>query len=336
MKPAVSRSIRVRAFATFLIALAAACAQSVSTGAVLAEQHAKSELDDATRVRLVAFETDLDAALVSINEPALLWVRGLLTRSDDAARARDLLAAHRAAPKEMLYLASLALTCHSYRGARPAACAESDWVAKWASADRDNAAPWLLLAQRSLRVRRSDRAIEDLAQGASSPRFDEYWNRATASAWKVIDTLLPGQGGLAAIVATGGQPLAATMTSLVLCRNGPMLQADGAREACTRLVEGPMARADSLSARTTAATIAASLSSDSDKAQAQARLDAISARDRACSDWLVGQANAGTKASPPAAAAGQGSVGTSSRVASWIGSLERLDEESACQQRAAP
>src|SRR5581483_3384580 len=91
--------------------------------AVLAEQSA-AELDEATRTRLLQFETDLDAALVSASDAASLWLRGLFTRTDDEARAHDLATAHRLAPREILYLASLASECQVDRVPRPAGCAE--------------------------------------------------------------------------------------------------------------------------------------------------------------------------------------------------------------------
>lgn len=306
------------------IALLLACI--AAQAAVLAEQQTTAALDDAARVRLVQFETDLDAALVSANDPASLWLRGLITRTDDEGRARDLAGAHRAAPREILYLASLASECQVNRVPRPTGCAESDWVAKWVSMDADNAAPWVMLAARSLRIRQPERAVADLVQAAGKSRFDEYWNRSAGHAWTVMRRAVPAraQDVSGVLLVWRSEPLAATAAVGVLCSGGPIEASAEGREACLRLALGPMARADTMLGRRTAAAVAEHLAADADsKARAQRRIDELAVRSRDCTNWLIAQAGA-TDALPASA----------SRVQAWLDDLEQSDEVAACDRHA--
>jgi hypothetical protein len=294
--------------------------------AVLAEQQTSAALDDAARTRLLQFETDLDAALVSASDPASLWLRGLITRTDDEARARDLAAAHRAAPREILYLASLASECQVNRVPRPAGCAESDWVAKWVSIDGDNAAPWVMLAARSLRIRQPERAVADLVQAAGKSRFDEYWNRSAAQAWTVMRRAVPARAEdvSGVLLVWRSEPLAATAALGVLCNGGPIEASPEGREACLRLALGPMARADTMLARRTAALVAEHLAADADaKTRARRTMDELTVRSRDCTRWLVAQAGA-TEATAASA----------SRVQAWLNDLEQSDELAACDRHA--
>lgn len=292
--------------------------------AVLAEQ-SSPELSEATRTRLLQFESDLDAALVSANDPASLWLRGLFTRTDDEARARDLSAAHRLAPRDIVFLASLALECQVNRIPRPAGCSENDWVAKWVSVDPDNAAPWVLLAARSLRIRQPERAVADLAQAAGKPRFDEYGTRSIAQAWTVMQRAVPSRAEDASgvLLFRRGEPLAATAAVQALCSGGPIDASDEGRDACRRLSVGAMARADTLLARRTAAAIAERAAPD-DAAKARARhtLDDLTVEGRTCATWLLAQASSDERRAAVA------------RVQGWAAELAQNDEATACARHA--
>lgn len=292
--------------------------------AVLAQQQAGVEIDEATRGRLLQYESDLDAALVSANDPASLWLRGLLTRANDDARTRDLAAAHRAAPNDILYLASLASVCQVNLVPRPAACAENDWVAKWASVDPDNAAPWVMLAARSVRVRQPDRAIADLVEASQRKRYDEYWNRSAARAWSVMRKALASRSEdvSGALMVWNTQPLAATAAFEAVCQRGPVEASDEGRQACLRLASDTMSRADTILARRTAAAMVEALAADAtQKSRARQSLDDLTVRLRTCSDWVV------TQVAPQPASAGAG------RVERWIAALDKTDELTACDQQ---
>jgi len=292
--------------------------------AVLAEQSA-AELDEATRTRLLQFETDLDAALVSASDAASLWLRGLFTRTDDEARAHDLATAHRLAPREILYLASLASECQVDRVPRPAGCAESDWVAKWVSVDGDNAAPWVLLAARSLRIRQPERAVADLVQAAGKPRYDEYWNRSVDHGWTVMRRAVPSRAEDASgvLLLWRTEPLAATAALQVLCSGGPVEASDEGRDACRRLAGGAMSRADTLLARRTAAAVSERLATDgADKTRARRTLDDLTLAGRTCGSWLVQEAGAQERRAAVA------------RLQAWMTELATSDEASACAAHA--
>ena len=296
----------------------------IARAAVLARQQAGVEMDEGTRARLGQIETDLEATLVSANDPASLWLRGLLTRTNDEARARDLAAAHRAAPNDILYLASLASACQVDLVPRPAGCAESDWVAKWASVDPDNAAPWVLLAARSVRIRQPERAVADMVQASQRARYDEYWNRSAARAWGVVRSSLPSRrdDATGALMVWSTQPLAATAAFEALCERGPVEASAEGREACLHLATGTMSRADTALARRAAAGVVEFLASDAaQKSRARKELDDLTVRARACSDWVLNQL------SPQATAGG------ASRVERWIAALDKDDELTACDRQ---
>jgi len=306
-----------------LVVLLVVC--GAARAAVLARQDAGVEMDEATRARLVQLETDLDAALVSASDPASVWLRGLLTRTNDEARTRDLAAAHRAAPGDILYLASLASVCQVDLVPRPVACAESDWLAKWATVDPDNAAPWVLLAARSVRIRQPDRAIADLVQAAQRQRYDEYWNRSAARAWSVVRKTLPARGedAAGALMVWSTQPLAATAAFEAVCEHGPVTASGEGRDACLRLATGTMSRADSAVGRRAAAGAVEYLASDAaQKSRARKELDDLTVRARACSDWVIAQ----TSREAP--------TGGSARVERWLAALDKDDELTACERSA--
>lgn len=307
------------------LALLALFACAIARGAVLAQQQAPIDMDEATRGRVVQYESDLDSALVSASDPASLWLRGLLTRTDDEARTRDLAAAHRGAPKEVLYLASLASACQVNLVPRPAACAENDWIAKWASVDVDNAAPWMLLAARSLRIRQPDRAIADMVQASERKRYDEYWNRSAARAWTVMRRTLPSRADDAsgALIVWNTQPLAATGAFEAVCQRGPVAASEQGRDACLRLASDAMARADTIYARRAAAAVVESIATEpAQKSRARGSVEDLTLRSRACSDWVITQAGAPT------------APGATARVERWIAALDSADEATACDQQA--
>lgn len=136
------------------------------------------------------------------------WLSGRLSGFDLAAQGRDYAAAAAHDTTEPLYAASLADVC--MRPASPALpeCLARDSIGYWVSRDPDNAAPWLLQAERARRRGAMPTMIDNLERAATSARFDDHSGRGAAVAWsKVAPLVTPAEraaGALYALSYAGG------------------------------------------------------------------------------------------------------------------------------------
>jgi hypothetical protein len=91
-----------------------------------------------------------------------------------------------AAPDNKLYLATLATAC--MQPVRPPLpeCEAVDRLADWATRDRDNGWPSLLLADRARQRGNAESMLANLQQAAAQPRFAEYWEAGSLEIWEAV------------------------------------------------------------------------------------------------------------------------------------------------------
>ena len=187
-------------------------------------QAERGQLDSALRAR----------ALIA-TDPRGLWIAGRLDTGDPVAQVVAFAQARIAAPDEKLFLASLAMACLAPVQPLPAPCDATDRLADWALRDPDNGVPLLLLADRA-RARNNVASMGAfLEEAAKSPRFDDYWNRASLLVWEAVRAL-PGGADPAAkaeLAASYGVLHESYASSRMrsLCRDAQSLP-QGVRAAC--------------------------------------------------------------------------------------------------------
>jgi len=269
---------QARALACVVIVLASPVAARAATGDADAVE-ALSAAQRASAQRVADWEAALDARLVGASEPDAVWLRGWRTRTDPDARARDFASAHRAQPREPVMLASLVGACMEPALPRPAACDESDWLAKWASVDSENAMPWMLLAARAVRIGQVERGVATLEQAAGKTRISDYATRAPRIAWNVVKRSAdardagPASAATLAMIHSAAPPSDASLALDAACGELGTLGTRDVRAACARLADTAMRTSNTLAGRAFAAAMAVRLAAD-----APARTDAEAVR----------------------------------------------------------
>ena len=132
-------------------------------------------LDDAFRSRML-----------TANDPRANWIAGQLDQGDIESQVRHFAAARVAAPDNKLYLATLATACMQPVQPRLPECEAVDRLADWATRDRDNGWPSLLLADRARQHGNAEAMLAYLQQAAAQPRFVEYWEAGSLEIWEAV------------------------------------------------------------------------------------------------------------------------------------------------------
>ena len=174
---------------TCIVAAAILCAIAfVPAGA---QQSAAPELRaDAPSSRWQVQVDSLDEAfrsrMLTANDPRSNWIAGQLDQGDIQSQVRHFAVARVAAPDNKLYLATLANAC--MQPVRPPLpqCEAVDRLADWATRDRDNGWPSLLLADRARQHGNTESMLAYLQQAAAQPRFVEYWEAGSLEIWEAV------------------------------------------------------------------------------------------------------------------------------------------------------
>ena len=235
-------------------------------------QAGKDRLDAALRLHLLAPST-----------PREHWLAAHFDATDIAARVANLAAARMSAPDNRLYLASLADACMQPTRPQLDACSSVDRLADWATRDRDNGVPPILLAYRALERHDPDTAIADLDEAASAHRFDDYWSSAEAEWWEYLkdypSDLEPAGKAEAASTWAAERDPEWTTALRVLCVDPGAINA-AMRSACAKVGTAMAERAATFALRRAGARIA---TVSADGPQARAAADALQARALAAS-----------------------------------------------------
>src|SRR5262245_54678020 len=176
------------AVAAAAVALAAApCGAQSPAAAHLADPAAPAPSRWAAEVAQI--DAELQMRSLVIDDPRGHWVAGHLDTTDPAAQVKHYAAARVAAPRDNLYLASLALACQQPVPPTVPECDAVDRLADWATRDADNGAPLLLLAAKAARRGNNDAAVAYLEQAATKPRLDDYGLRGALVFWEYVMTM---------------------------------------------------------------------------------------------------------------------------------------------------
>jgi hypothetical protein len=222
--------------------------------------------------------------VVGADDAPSRYVSGRLSGFDLAAQARDYAAALARAPKEPLYIASLADTCLRPTSPPLPECAERDAVGYFAARDADNAVPWLLQAERARRRNAMPAMVDNLERAARAQRYDDYGGRAGALWWTVLAPVAAPADRAAAALYAMGVPSATGVLGALESVCSPTTRGADPRigAACVRLGGLMAERATSYVDRRAGAQIALAASgsaSGRDAAQAVAR-DVVAAQER--------------------------------------------------------
>jgi hypothetical protein len=160
-------------------------------GSAGAQQSAAPELRaEAPPSRWQAQVDSLDEAfrsrMLTANDPRSNWIAGQLDQGDIESQVRHFAAARVAAPDNKLFLATLATAC--LQPVRPPLpeCESVDRLADWATRDRDNGWPSLLLADRARQHGNAESVLAYVQQAAAQPRFVEYWEAGSLEIWEAV------------------------------------------------------------------------------------------------------------------------------------------------------
>lgn len=225
--------------------------------------------------------------VVGADDAPSRYVSGRLSGFDHAAQARDFAAALASAPKEPLYMASLAETCMRPVSPQPPECADRDPIAYFASRDADNAVPWLLQAERARRRGAMPALADNLERAARAARYDDYSGRAGAIWWTVLARVAgPADRTAAALFAMSVPAGGGAMSALeAVC--APTTRGADPRigAACLRLGGLMAERGSTFVDRRAGAQIAqATSTSDSGRALAQASAREVVEAQERCRD----------------------------------------------------
>jgi hypothetical protein len=315
------------------VAAAAAVLFAFSSGPLLAQARAGDDANPKPSPFVEAFgrlELAVAQKVVGAEDAPSRYVSGRLSGFDLDAQARDFAFAQAQAPKEPLYMASLADTCMRPASPQPRECAERDAVGYFASRDADNAVPWILQAERSRRRAATPAMIDNLERASRSARYDDYAGRAGAVWWTVLARVAaPGDRLAAALYAMSVPTGTGTLSSLeALC--APTTRSADPRigAACLRLGGLMAEKAASLVDRRAGAQVAQSVSSsESGRAAARTAARAVVEAQERCRD---GQAALEKLAAGNAAAQAR----AASAAERYLTERARAGEPAACQMLA--
>jgi hypothetical protein len=303
-----------------------------------AQQSAPPELrTDVPPSRWQAQVDSLDEAfrsrMLTANEPRANWIAGLLDQGDIESQVRHFAAARVAAPDNKLYLATLATAC--MQPVRPPLpeCAAVDRLADWATRDRDNGWPSLLLADRSRQHGNAESMLAYLQQAAAQPRFVEYWEAGSLEIWEAVRAMPVDAEQAAklelAVMYAMARSLAWPNAARATCM-GSAERTLAARAACADLGAAMRERGSTWMSRLIGARMAvANAASPGSKSIAEAKLSTVRGQIAACSR-STGTILDGLEATDAATRA--------KSVAEWDAWLRReaaVGEARACEERVA-
>ena len=229
-------------------------------------------------------DAELQMRALVIDDPRGHWIAAHFDATDPAARVRHYAAARVAAPRESLYIASLAIACQQPVQPSLSECDAMDRLADWATRDVDNGVPLLLLATKTARRGNNDAAIAYLEQAAAKPRMDDYGGRGALVFWDYVmampsDVDRAAKAEAAAAYAAD-QPQSASTAIAGAC--GASAIPETRRAACAKAGAALAERATTFSARAAGAAIAERAATDPATAartrKLQASNDALRAR----------------------------------------------------------
>ena len=319
-----------------VVAAALLCAFAVAPAG--AQQSAAPESrDDAPPSRWQAQVDSLDEAfrsrMLTANEPRANWIAGQLDQGDIASQVRHFAAARVAAPDNKLYLATLATAC--MQPVRPPLpdCESVDRLADWATRDRDNGWPSLLLADRARQRGNAESMLADLQQAAAQPRFAEYWEAGSLEIWEAVRAM-PVEGEQAAklelaVMYAMARSLAWPNAARATCM-GSAERTAAVRAACAELGAAMRERGSTWMSRLIGGRMAvANAASTGSKSVAEGKLASVRGQIAACSR-STGSILDGLEAADAATRA--------KSVAEWDAWLRReaaVGEARACEERVA-
>jgi len=321
---------------TCVVACAFVCTLAVLPAG--AQQSAAPELRaDAPPSRWQAQVDSLDEAfrsrMLTANEPRSNWIAGQLDQGDIESQVRHFAAARVAAPDNKLYLATLATAC--MQPVRPPLpqCEAVDRLADWATRDRDNGWPSLLLADRARQHGNAESMLAYLQQAAAQPRFVEYWEAGSLEIWEAVRAM-PVDGEQAAklelaVMYAMARSLAWPNAARATCM-GSAERALAVRAACADLGAAMRERGSTWMSRLIGARMAvANAASAGSKSSAEGKLSSVRGQIAACSR-STGSILDGLEAADAATRA--------KSVAEWDAWLQReaaVGEARACEERVA-
>ena len=313
------------------------CAAVVSAPASAQQQSPLAGPNDAKSSRWQAEVDRLDdafrARLIIANDPRSNWVAGQLDRGDIESQVSHFAMARVAAPRNMLYLATLATACMEITQPRLPECEAVDRLADWATRDTYNGWPSLLLADRARQHRTPDAMLAHLQSAAAQPRFVEYWEKGSLDIWEAVRAM-PIAGEEAAkleLAVIYAMPRSLTWTNAARATcNGNAERPEAVRGACAQLGAAMRSRGSTWMARLIGGRLVrANVDSAEAKTAADQALEAIRTQIAACAR-ATGQILDGLEAADAAARA--------KAVAEWDRWLRReaeLGEARACEERVA-
>ena len=208
-------------------------------------------------------DAELQMRSLVADDPRGRWVAGRLDATDPVAQVRNYAAARAAAPREPLYLASLAFACQQAVQPSLAECDVVDRLADWATRDADNGVPQLILAGKAVRRGNNDDAVGYLQQAAAKPRMDDYGTRGALVIWEYVMALpidVDRAAKAEAAAAYAEAPQGAALGLAVAC-GGNALPASR-RAACAEAGAALAERGATFAARAAGATIAERTATD--------------------------------------------------------------------------
>jgi len=229
-------------------------------------------------------DAELQMRALVIDDPRGHWVAAHFDATDPAARVRHYAAARVAAPRENLYVASLAVACQQPVQPSLPECDAMDRLADWATRDVDNGVPLLLLATKAARRGNDDAAIANLEQAAARPRMDDYGGCGALVFWDYLmampsDVDRAAKAEAAAAYAAD-QPQSTSTAIAGAC--GASAIPETRRAACAKAGAALAERATTFAARAAGAAIAERAATDPAAAartrKLQASNDALRAR----------------------------------------------------------
>jgi len=271
--------------------------------------------------------------MLTANDPRSNWIAGQLDRGDIESQVRHFTAARVAAPDNKLYLATLATACLEPVQPRLPECEAVDRLADWATRDRDNGWPSLLLAERARQHSNPEAMLAHLQNAAAQPRFAEYWEAGSLEIWEAVRAM-PVDGDDAAklelaVMYAMTRSLAWPNAARATCM-GTGVRSDAVRAACTQLGAAMKDRGSTWMSRLIGGRLIQSNAISAEaKAAAEKSVASIRAQIMACSR-ATGPILDGLQATDAATRA--------KAVAEWDRWLRReaaIGEARACDERVA-
>jgi len=324
------RTSAIVAVAALLCAVGCAPAGAQQAAAAVASADAKPSRWQAQVDRL---DEAFRSRMLTANDPRGNWIAGQLDQGDIASQVRHFAAARVAAPDNKLFLATLATAC--LQPVRPplAECEAVDRLADWATRDRDNGGPSLLLADRARQHGNAESMLAYLQQAAAQPRFAEYWEAGSLEIWEAVRAM-PVEGDEAAklelaVMYAMARSLAWPTAARGTCM-GSGERTAAVRAACAELGAAMRERGSTWMSRLIGGRMAtANAASTESKALAERKLASVRDQIAACSR-STGSILDGLEAADAATRA--------AAVTAWDTWLRReaaVGEARACEERVA-